>query len=197
MHAMSRTASTCTAFTVVSPPVIRRAHPSVLSLRCASPFPDVKNGKSNDADKRDCLEEGDYRIPQCQVAQNKDRGCYEVEDNRSCKGDAALAAVGEDNPRQEQADEDKDGEPVDLADGVCKGRVEIDQEDRDDKEGIDNFLNDGSSLLRLLLSLFSRPESMTENAYGVGIGQLLFSSIPHHNTEEYYGRDQCQEKHVR
>ncbi len=47
-----------------------------------------------------------------------------------------LAAIGEDDARQEQGDDDKDGEPEDLVDGACKGRVEVDQEDRDEKGGI-------------------------------------------------------------
>lgn len=119
-----------------------------------SPFPDIEDGKSNDTNKHDCLEEGDNGISQCQVAQNNDRGDYEIEDNRSYKGDAALAAIDEDDARQEQADDDKDREPEDLVDGGCTGRIEIDQEDHDGKDGVGHLLDNGSPL-----HLFSFPVS--------------------------------------
>ena len=130
-------------------------HPSALSFRGRSSFPDVEEGESNDTNKYDCLEKRKNGIPQRQVAQNNDRGDYEIEDNRSYKGDAALAAIDEDDPRQKQADDEKDGEPVDLADGVCKGRVEVDQEDHDGKDGIDHLLKDGSPPCCSLLSVIS------------------------------------------
>ena len=134
------------------PQVIHRL--SVRSLRCASSFPDVEEGKRNDTNKRDCLEEGDNGIPQCQIAQKNDHGYYEVEDNRSREGDAALPTIDEDDPCQEQADDDKDGEPEDLVDGVCTGRIEIDQEDHDGKDGVGHLLDNDSPL-----HLFSFPVS--------------------------------------
>src|SRR5690554_6386936 len=161
VHAMSRAASTCTAFTVVSPTSRRGAQntsitllaihqPSIRSLRCATSFPDIEDGKSNDTNKRDCLEEGANGVPQYQVSQKDDPSCSEVEDGRSCEGDVALPTIDEDDARQKQAEDDKDREPEYLVDGVCKGRIAIDQEDRDKKGGVGHLLNDASSPCCLL-----------------------------------------------
>lgn len=169
--------------------------PSVLSFQGASPFPDEEDGKKNDPYKRDCLEEGDHGIAQCKVAQKEEPGCDEVEDSRSCDSDAALATIGEDNAYQEQDDDETDREPIDLVDGICQGRVEIDQEDRGSKDGIDHLFGDNSSLPRFLLSVFSRPESMTEDVYEAGVYQMLFPSVPHHNEIVRHSGNQCQRKH--
>ena len=93
-------------------------------------------------------------MSQCQVAQENDHGCSEVEDSRSRKGDAALAAIGEDDPREKQGDEEKDRYPEDLIDGICTGCIVIDQEDHDGKDGIGHLLDYDSPL-----HLFSFPIS--------------------------------------
>ena len=166
VHAMSRMVSACPVFTVMSPPSyaeVCRAHRSLRKLSFSpflsgrSPFPDIEDGKSNDTYKHDCLEVGKNGMSQCQVAQENDHGCSEVEDSRSRKGDAALAAIGEDDPREKQGDEEKDRNSEDLVDGVCKGRVEVDQEDRDKKDGIGHFLDNDSPLHLFSFPVFANP----------------------------------------
>ena len=131
-------------------------------------------------------------MSQCQVAQENDHGCSEVEDSRSRKGDAALAAVGEDDARQEQGDEEKDRDPEDLVDGVCQGCVEVDQEDRDEKGGVGHLLNDASSPCCLLFSMLPQSKRMTKDIRWIGVGQVFFSSIPHHNAGDYCSDHQWQ-----
>ncbi len=125
------------------------------------------------------------------MAQKDDPGSQKVEDNRSCKGDAALAAIGEDDPCQEQTDDDKDGEPEDLVDGIRMGRVEIDQEDHDGKDGVGHLLDDDSSPCCSLLSVISWSKRMTKDVRDGGVGQVFFSSISHHNKEVHCSGNQC------
>lgn len=81
------------------------------------------------------------------------------------------------------ADDDKDREPEHLVDRRRKECVEVNPEDRDDKDGVDRLLDDGPSALRASLSLFPRPEGMTEDAHGVGVDQVLLSPVPDHDEE--------------
>lgn len=168
------------------------SQPSIRSLRCASPFPDIVDGKSNDTNKRDPPEKGKDGMPQCQVAQENDPGCSEVEDNSLRESDAALAAIGEDDARQEQGDDEKDREPEDLVDGICKGRVEVDQEDRDEKGGIDHLLDDASSPCRLPFFVLPQSKRMAKDIRWTGVVQAFFSSIPHHNAGDYCSDRQWQ-----
>ena len=131
-------------------------------------------------------------MPQYQVAQKNDPSCSEVEDNSSCEGDAALPTIDEDDARQEQADDEKDREPEDLVDGICKGRVEVDQEDRDEKGGIDHLLDDTSSPCCLPFSVIPPSKRMTEDIRWIGVDQAFFSSIPHHNADDYCSDRQWQ-----
>lgn len=167
---------------------------SVHYLLSTPPFPDVEDGKRDGADEYDPLESGNDRIPQCQTAQKDNPGSQEVEDNRSCEGDAVLAAVGEDDPRQKHADDEKDGEPEDLVDGVRTGCIEVDQKDRDGKDTVGHLIGKGSSPFRPLLSLLPRLEDMVKDTYGVWVDQAFLSSIPHQNIGDYCGDRQWQGK---